>query len=735
MTTPHRTRLARRATIRSESKVGASCGVLQRLLATMLAFATPPPLAFAVAPRTPLEALAAVPLPAASGNAPIKGAVVSALGPVAGATVVAVRTDGRHLITRLPDTCPGPRMPAVELRCAASKRVLAEAARRRLGAAPVASRATAGADGTFTLSGLAPGHYAVYAFGSELVGLVTNVQAGDAPVEIEVTTGIMLVGSIAREVGPTAGTTVTAFHEDAPILVNTVSQPDGRFRIGPLPEGTWFVVAEQDGALPDAASESEHWAPISGVDLSLNAPRRIVGTVRDGGKPAANVRVQLPYVDEDEPIAVAVTDDRGRFVFENLEPAEYAVTAVAGPRSAHGTAAVGKERSATVDLALGTASFVRGRVVGLDGASISGATVRAEDGSRGAGAPIPAVRTDKNGSFRLGPLRPGTYEVEVEAPGRRPESTTVAVKAGLDAKVRVAIAPEVMVSGRITAGGKPVGGASIKRDDTDDSDDPYGVTLAETKADGTFELYVTSPGTIPLRVEHPDHLTWHGSVTAPSPPLEVKLQPGLTISGTVVDETGRGVRARIRLFDPKGSQWPPFRLVETDVRGRFTIRGLPAAPVRIAAVVRAREWDDLGRVGHYLARSASTVIDLRHNIPPESKLEVGTSSAIAGRFAHCAGGHDANVTLTALPFDWDRDHDDEDPDRCLFERDGAHGGGYLGPDCRFEFRGLPPGRYAIDLSVSDSSGERGTRREVTLDSGKVVDLGEIQPVDRRRRRP
>ena len=687
---------------------------------TILTVAIVPLLAFGDPPPTPLEALAAVPLPAARGNESIKGSVVSALGPVAGATVVAVRTDGPDLITRLRDPCPGPRTPAVELRCAASKRVLAEAARKRTGAASIAARATARADGTFTLEGLAPGGHALYAFGSGLVGLVTNVHPGGTLVEVEATTGIMLGGDVFREGKRTGAATVTAFHEAAPIFVSAVSAHDGSLRIGPLPEGTWFVVAEQAGALPDATCVSEHWASISGVSLSLDDPRRIEGTVRAGGKPAAGVRVMLPYVTEDEPLAISVTDVRGRFVFEGLEPGEYAVTAVTGTRSAVGMADVWKERSATVDLALGNASFVRGWVVGLDGASIARAQVRAES--------APMVRTDEDGSFRLGPFRPGTHEVEAVAPGWRSGHTKVIVRAGRDSAVKLALAPEVTVSGRVSAGGKPIANARIARDGTDDRG---GDTLAETNADGVFELHAPSPGAIPLKVEHPDHLTWRGSVTAPSPPLDVRLEPGLTLSGTVVDETGRGVRARIRLFDPAGPEWPALRRVETDARGRFTLRGLPASPVRIAAVARAREWDDVGRVRRYLARSASVIIDLHREVPRELSLMVGTASAISGRLRSLPPGGEATVTLTALPFDWLADHEDEDADHYLFERDGAHGGGHLGPDGRFEFRGLPSGRYAIDVAVSDPSGSRRNRREVTVDSGSLVDIGEIQPADRR----
>lgn len=307
---------------------------------TILTVAIVPWLAFGDRPPTPLEALAAVPLPAARGNESIKGSVVSALGPVAGATVVAVRTDGPDLITRLRDPCPGPRTPAIELRCAASKRVLAEAARKRTGAASIAARATARADGTFTIEGLAPGGHALYAFGSGLVGLVTNVHPGGTPVEVEATTGIMLGGDLFREGKRTGAATVTAFHEAAPIFVSAVSGHDGSLRIGPLPEGTWFVVAEQAGALPDAKFVSEHWAPISGVSLSLDAPRRIEGTVRAGGKPAAGVRVVLPYVEDadhylferDGAHGGGHLGPDGRFEFRGLPSGRYAIdVAVSDP--------------------------------------------------------------------------------------------------------------------------------------------------------------------------------------------------------------------------------------------------------------------------------------------------------------------------------------------------------------------------------------------------------------------
>ena len=648
-------------------------------------FTALPLLSFGAPPPTPLEPLTTVPLAASGGRESIQGIVLSAAGPVAGATVVAVRTDAPDLVSRLPDRCAGPAQPAVELRCDSSKRLLAQAARTRAGAAPAVSRATAGADGRFRLDGLAAGEHALYAFGSGLVGLVTGIRAGGASIELEATTGAMIGGSVFSEGQRTAGLSVTAFNVDAPVFLDTVSGPNGSLRLGPVPEGRWIVLANPAGAVPDAALSEEHWGPLSAVDLTVHEPRRIVGTVRAGGRPAPHVRVELPYVVDDEPFAVTETDARGRFVFEGLEPREYTVTAVSGALAARGKAILWRARSAAVELKLGSASFVRGRTVGPDGAPIAGAELRAES--------VPMVRSGKEGAFRLGPFAPGTYHLDATALHWRSTRAEVPVRAGRNAETRLVLTPALTVSGRIVFAGAPVGAARIDRDE---EDEPYGAVLAESRDDGTFEVGVESAGESPIKVEHPDHPAWRGFVTALSPPLDVRLEPGLSVSGRVVDEAGRGLRSRLRLFDPEKPGWPALRAVETDLHGRFVVRGLPAARLRVSAVARAREWDEAGRTRRYLARSASAVLDLRRELPGELTLQVGGGAGLRGRLTPPPAGGEATVTLTVLPYDWLTDHDDEDADRHLFERDGAYGGGYVGPDGRFEFLGLRPGRYAID---------------------------------------
>lgn len=75
----------------------------------------------------------------------------------------------------------------------------------------------------------------------------------------------------------------------------------------------------------------------------------------------------------------------------------------------------------------------------LDGASLSGRVSSAEDGAPLAGALVSAgaegpglvaVRADEEGRFRLGPLPPGSYELEASSPGFETAGERVAIPAG-----------------------------------------------------------------------------------------------------------------------------------------------------------------------------------------------------------------------------------------------------------------------------------------------------------------
>lgn len=146
---------------------------------------------------------------------------------------------------------------------------------------------------------------------------------------------------------------------------------------------------------------------------------------------------------------------------------------------------------------------ISGQVVDARGAPVAGATVTAWEAGYGAAG---RATTGDNGNFTLRALRPGEYQVQVEAGSHEPVSQTVAVAAGQTARVQIAVAAvQGTVAGLVAdaRAGRPLPGARVDLVRQD-----LGVmATAVTAIDGRFTL--TAPpaaaALYTLRVSANDH--------------------------------------------------------------------------------------------------------------------------------------------------------------------------------------------------------------------------------------
>lgn len=361
-------------------------------------------------------------------------------------------------------------------------------------------RAVTGADGRFVLSGVEAGRWELTASAVGFVAseaLALTLEQGDRRDGLELVLGP--AGAIAGTVFgvdglPAAGQRVRArrqsadadptramdhflaamFGEGGADASTTSTDADGRYRMDDLRPGPYevallaaeggmrfgggggggmFVMAHDGegdtiGAPVRVAVEA---GEVARADLTRPLAARIRGRVLAGGEPVPSIQVMLQKGGGFMPMTVAdvITDDRGRFVFEQVDEGEYELACLLPGAAIERTAdvAVDPGDDKTVDLVFGTGGL-SGRIVDRDsdegaaGVIVTVAPVREDAPAAGAaprvesviqiatigpggsgmsmtlgGGPESSVRTDADGRFEVRYLDAGTYTVRAEGGG------------------------------------------------------------------------------------------------------------------------------------------------------------------------------------------------------------------------------------------------------------------------------------------------------------------------------
>jgi RNA polymerase sigma factor (sigma-70 family) len=411
-------------------------------------------------------------------QAVIRGVVVDSAGnPVAGARVGASSAKDR------PGDVAGP---------AGKFRVRARAVVKSEGPAAVADpevsrSAVSGADGTFTVKSLPAGSYRVTASHRSF--------AESAPVEVvvkagETADGVKLVVEIGGTFAGTAydadgnklagarivlaprssgGTASFGRHFGAGNRDPAISSTDGEFEITGLTPGEYLAsLADPPGegsvqlALafgdekPDGIPVAIEAGKTTRKDLSRKAKASFSGIVKEGGKPAPDIRVSL--VPEGAPMIPGLgagpstkTDEQGQFLIGNVAPGEYTACfdPPGAPRSIERPVSLAPKSEARITLDLPTGA-IEGRVTDRDGKPLARVTISAalekkdqeakrataifmtatNDGDGAdiqtisiGGAPQP-IQTDTDGRYRLRYVEEGRYKVSIRGEGVLPQSRT-----------------------------------------------------------------------------------------------------------------------------------------------------------------------------------------------------------------------------------------------------------------------------------------------------------------------
>jgi hypothetical protein len=333
----------------------------------------------------------------------------------------------------------------------------------------------------------------------------------------------------------------------------SIQSDDGTFAIDDVESGGVTVVAAATGYLrgtiADITVEQDRSA--GPIEIQLERGSRVVGRVTAGGRPLADVVVN---VNQSVPVAEpAVTDANGEYVVDSVEPGERKVvfrkTEFAQQEKTINIAAAGETR---LDVELQLGRDLLGRVVNRLGEPISGASVEARDAS--GHSRIDSTQTDGDGSFHLAGLDDG-------------QVTLVAMKIGYTTTVMSGVDPAsgtsvTLVLGRgATITGRVVGISAEEMGDYHVLTYGSNAPSVESQLDGAgnFTLRGIPDGRNAVyasRYAEPRRqsaIQYFEVKDGAAPPIEIDMSSGITIRGRVT-RNGRPVEGGWVSFSPLGGK-------------------------------------------------------------------------------------------------------------------------------------------------------------------------------------
>nr|AYM52480.1 hypothetical protein [Archangium gephyra] len=637
----------------------------------------------------PVSALLGTPLPPAQGNLFIRGTVLGRDGrPVAGAVVVATAPVPGETLSELPAPCKYTRKKLPQCDCDKGLHQLLERVAERQGEAPPHARTTSDEEGRFSLEGLEAGTYALWADGPFGTLLHLDVPAGSEGLELRVGPGMTLSGRIRDEEGnPAAGALVTALLVEHSRFFDTLADDRGNWRLGPLPMGSYHLVVTLAGFLPEHTRAPED--PPEEFEMTLYRPLRLTGQVLREGQPVAEARVHVQGKKHERDIA---SDAQGRFSLEDLRPNDYQLIAThAGLDAARRISLEPGMDTQNVLLELGTDARVTGTVRALDGNPIPYARVATELSRKYYMKRIVSTFAASDGTYSLGPIPLGRYQLSVETPKHATSSAIVNVPAGGLHAQDFTLGPAIFVAGRVLdTEGQPLPDIKLELEDgkgeeTIGARRSWGSSTSSGE-DGTFVLKALEPIVHRLRAHHEDFIPTVQSVLPPASGVQVVLRTGARAEGEVVDEKGVPVpQAQVELAPVEVSSrehLPTPKEARTDERGRCTFRGLAPGKYRLSV------WTGKGEDARALTRpiEVSGAETVRVRLP----FPVGLS--LSGLVVDEAGKPvpEATLHLSAEKLD--------EPEQAIDFQE-AQGQPRTGADGRFQVRHLAAGSYRLYASA------------------------------------
>ena len=217
---------------------------------------------------------------------------------------------------------------------------------------------------------------------------------------------------------------------------------------------------------------------------------------------------------------------------------------------------------------------------------------------------LATTKTDAKGLFSIETPKVGVVDLRIEADGFAPENARVVADDELGA---IALMPAPMKTGTVTAGGKPVAGATVV----------WGPLVMTTDADGKYSVPDPQKWAFRSWVYHPDYAFAEESSFMPNEKknLDLKLDAGVPISGKVVGDDGQSPLANATIYVDD------YPLATSADDGTFTIAHAPKKWEKVEARTATRSGARVKATGALVIKTAKaatiggTVRDAKTQLP------------------------------------------------------------------------------------------------------------------------
>ncbi len=446
------------------------------------------------------------------------------------------------------------------------------------------------ADGTFRITGVAPGRNELYAeapgLSSRRIGVVLGAGETREGIVLRLDHAPRLAGKVKDSHGQPASGASIGLRVGSEVREGlAVTQADGSFVIERAPKGThsivipWYEVGD-----PREVTIGDKDATIA---ITADPLPVITGIVTRGGAPLPNAILQCPMMNRD---VAPVTDAAGAFTCPLLQEGPFSVYASDSSGRFGGVDGAWKrgQALAPITIELDQAGAICGAVSDQNGAKLRGIRIRADN---------PAVMdmsestSDEQGGYCIRQLRnEGTFEMTAWSGGQMvspvtplPRVTLVKGKATLDI---VLAAPDQAIEGVVVDDvGAPMPDASVRV-----TAEQYFSSLsnvAVSDASGHFSVQRLAAGSYQVLATARDGASkTMASVTAGTRNLRIVLERAGSIEGTLI-----GFHSQPSILGTLASfgQEPVDFEVEGD---HFRAHGLPPGNYMITASTNGHEADN-----------------------------------------------------------------------------------------------------------------------------------------------
>ncbi|MHB9001372.1 MAG: carboxypeptidase regulatory-like domain-containing protein [Thermoanaerobaculia bacterium] len=418
--------------------------------------------------------------------------------------------------------------------------------------------ATTGASGEFTITGLLPYRYSIFAMKESLgraeLKDVDVRSAGRLTIELKTPETATIYGRVTG-ISPLEGNTqirMVSAYSDTGSAQGAIDAA-GNYRLDDAPTGEVRVTAHLQGDAMSRTSMQRVVDVAAGaevqVDLEFARAITVTGRVTRGGLPFARAYVSFAQEGIASGTGSAVTSADGTYEIALKRGGMWRVMVHAPDIRAPYRSLKNIESSQTLDI--DTAELtVDGRVVdAATGNPVAGATALLVESASDA-MPAAQVETGTRGEFSLMAGAAGMYTLVVEKRGYGHASREISLERSVTG-LAIELTPSDGASLRLVdaRNGAPLSGVLLVRD----SRGQVAVSRYQSpRADGAIPLAL-APGRYDVTALVYGFATRRIQIDAPSPTIDIALTPG----GTLRIESARDSRAIARLIGPDGQPYIP----------------------------------------------------------------------------------------------------------------------------------------------------------------------------------